>query len=193
MKNFKTKKIIIKKSQSNSRIDQALTQQINEYSRTQIKLLLQNKNVRNDKKIITEASYKVKKDEVYYITLPEKKDSQYEPQNISLNILFEDQDLIVLNKPAGMVTHPGPGNQKNTLVNALLYHTNKNLSLINKNQRPGIVHRLDKDTSGLIVIAKNDQSHLHLSKQFKEHTISRKYISVVWGIPTIKNINGFIN
>ena len=100
--------------------------------------------------------YKIKEGEIYYVRIPIKIESNIESQKIPLNIIFEDTDILVINKPAGMVTHPAPGNQNYTLVNALLYHTKKKLSSVNSSNRPGIIHRLDKDTSGLIVVAKNN-------------------------------------
>ena len=117
---------------------------------------------------------------------------KYEPEELNLEIIYEDEDLLVINKKAGMVTHPAPGNENGTLVNALLYYTKNKLSKINNNSRPGIVHRLDKDTSGLMVVAKNDYTHLSLSEQFKLHTITRKYQALVWGIPNNQLIEGYI-
>ena len=192
MSNFETKKIVINKSQSNKRLDQALTQLTVKYSRSQIKILLLNKNVKIANKIITNASYKVKEGEIFYINIPKIITSRYESEKIPLNIIFEDNDILIVNKPAGIVTHPAPGNQNNTLVNALIYHTKNNLSSVNDISRPGIVHRLDKDTSGLLVIAKNNLSHIDLVRQFKEHSIIRKYYALVWGIPNNQIIKGYI-
>ena len=192
MQLFKIKKIIIDKSQTNKRLDQVLTKLIGKYSRSQIKILLQNKNVKISNKIIINASYKVKEGEIFNVKIPKIIPSNFEPQKIPLNIIYEDNDLLVINKPPGIVTHPAPGNQNNTLVNALLYHTKNNLSSINDSNRPGIVHRLDKDTSGLLVVAKNNLSHFNLSKQFKEHSIIRKYYAIVWGMPQNQIIKGYI-
>jgi len=192
MQRFKIKKIIIDNSQTNNRLDQALTNLIGECSRSQIKILLQNNNVKISNKIITNASYKVKEGEIYYVRIPIKIESNIESQKIPLNIIFEDTDILVINKPAGMVTHPAPGNQNYTLVNALLYHTKKKLSSVNSSNRPGIIHRLDKDTSGLIVVAKNNLSHLDLANQIKERSLQRKYFAIVWGVPQNQIIKGYI-
>lgn len=192
MQKYETQTVIIDKSQTNKRLDLVLTQLIGKYSRSHIKILLLNENVKISDKIITDPSYKVKEGEKFTILFPKIIPSSYNPQKISLNIIFEDNDLIVVNKPAGMVTHPAPGNKDNTLVNALLYHTKNNLSSINDNNRPGIVHRLDKDTSGLLVIAKNNLTHFNLAKQFEKHTITRKYYAIVWGLPQNQTIHGFI-
>ena len=192
MQLFKTKKIIIDKSQTNKRLDQVLTKSIVKYSRSQIKILLQNKNVKTSNKIITNASFKVKEGQIFFINIPKTIPPNYEPQEIPLSIMYEDKDILVINKPAGMVTHPAPGNQNNTLVNALLYYTKNNLSSINDTRRPGIIHRLDKDTSGLLVIAKNNLCHFDLAKQFKNHSITRKYYAIVWGVPQNQIIKGFI-
>jgi len=123
--------------------------------------------------------YKVKAGDTFKIIIEEKKPNIIKPENIPLDIVYEDKDLAIINKPAGLVVHPAPGNFEHTLVNALLYHF-KNLSDVNP-QRPGIVHRLDKETSGLLVIAKNNAAHLSLSKQFARHTIKRKYLAIVKG------------
>ena len=192
MKKFYTHKIKINKDQNFKRLDQALTKLLDKFTRSQVKILLQNQNVKKGEKIISEASYKVKEGEEYIIVIPNTQQTTYQPENIPLNIKYEDEDIIVINKVAGMVTHPATGNQSSTLVHALLNHTNNQLSSINENNRPGIVHRLDKDTSGLIVIAKNNFAHLKLSNQFKDHSISRKYIAIVWGTPQNQKIEGYI-
>ena len=193
MQKFETHTITINKTQNKKRLDQALTYLLEKFSRSQIKILLLNENIKKTGKIITDASYKVKEGEIFTISIPKNIPSSYDPEDIPLNIIFEDNDIIVVNKSAGMVTHPAPGNQSNTLVNALLYHTNNHLSSVNENNRPGIIHRLDKDTSGLLVIAKNNIAHLNLSNQFKNHTIVRKYLAVVWGVPNNQTIKGYIN
>ena len=185
--------IKINKSQNKKRLDQALTNLLNKYSRSQIKILLLNKNVKKSNKIITDASYKVVEGEDYTISIPYINSSNFKAEDIPLDIVFEDNDIIVVNKPHDMVTHPAPGNSEKTLVNALLHYTNNNLSTIGQNNRPGIVHRLDKNTSGLIVIAKNNLSHSYLSDQFRSHTIKRKYYALVWGVPNNQTIKGYIS
>ena len=183
-------KIIINKEQNLQRLDQALAK-LSNFTRSQIKILLENGSIKNSNNISKEASYRVKEGEKYFVNLPSYKEEKFEAEKIKLNIVFEDQDIIIINKNSGMVTHPAPGNYSGTLVNALLDYTKNNLSDINNN-RPGIVHRLDKDTSGLLVIAKNNESHLYLSEQFKEHNISRKYKALVWGVPNNQIIEGYI-
>ncbi len=123
--------------------------------------------------------------------IPKLQDSYINPENIQLNIVYEDNDLLVVNKPQGMVVHPAAGNRDGTLVNALLYHCKDSLSGINGVIRPGIVHRIDKDTSGLLIIAKNDVSHLNLANQIKEHSFLRKYVGIVYG--HFKETVGIIN
>jgi len=192
MQKFYTHKIKINKEQNLARLDQALAKLLDKVTRSQIKILLQNHNIRKADNIITEASQKVKEGEVYSVSIPSIQQTSYKPENIPLDIKYEDENIIIVNKIAGMVTHPAPGNQNGTLVHALLNHTSDKLSSINKNNRPGIVHRLDKDTSGLIIIAKDNFTHLHLSEQFKNHSISRKYKAIVWGIPKNQMIEGYI-
>jgi len=193
MQKFEIKKVTIDKLQNNKRLDKSLTLLLNDYSRTHIKILLLNQNVKKSNKIITNPSYKVKEGEIYQISIPKIKENIFNPQNIPLNIVFEDKNIIIVNKPAGLVTHPAPGNKDQTLLNGLLFHTKNKLSSINDNEnRPGIVHRLDKDTSGLIVIAKNNNSHIFLAKQFKDHSINRKYQAIVWGVPRNQIIKGYI-
>ena len=192
MQKFYTHKIKINKEQNFKRLDQALTILLNKSTRSQVKILLQNHHIKKENKIITDAAYKVREGEVYIVSIPDKQQTSYKAENIPLKITYEDEDIIIINKIAGMVTHPAPGNQSGTLVHALINHTNNQLSDLNDNSRPGIVHRLDKDTSGLIVIAKNNYAHQHLANQFKKHSISRKYKAVVWGIPKNQKIVGYI-
>ena len=136
-------------------------------------------------------NYKLRGGEIITVNYPPIKASECVPQNIPLDIIYEDNDIIVINKPSGMVVHPAPGNPDGTLVNALLYHCKDSLSGIGGTMRPGIVHRIDKDTSGLLVVAKNDLAHLSLSGQLKTHSVSRVYYAVVCG--NIKSDTGTIN
>ena len=124
---------------------------------------------------------KVAPGKIYAIDLPDPQPIEARPQNIPLDIVYEDDDLLVVNKPKGMVVHPAPGNRSGTLVNALLYHCGSSLSGINGVLRPGIVHRIDKDTSGLLLVAKNDMAHASLAHQIKEHSLTREYAAVVYG------------
>lgn len=124
---------------------------------------------------------KVVPGKIYAIDLPDPQPIEARPQNIPLDIVYEDDDLLVVNKPKGMVVHPAPGNRSGTLVNALLYHCGSSLSGINGVLRPGIVHRIDKDTSGLLLVAKNDMAHASLAHQIKEHSLTREYAAVVYG------------
>jgi 23S rRNA pseudouridine1911/1915/1917 synthase len=126
------------------------------------------------------AHHKLKENDEIFVEVPHQEKFDVKPQDIALDIIYEDDDLLVVNKPCGMVTHPAPGNYSDTLVNALAHHCGQ-LSDINKPLRAGIVHRLDKDTSGLLLVAKNNQAHMKLAKQFKDHSISRKYIALVEG------------
>ena len=126
-------------------------------------------------------NYKISKGDAVEITLPEPEPCEALPENIPLDIVYEDDDIIVINKPVGMVVHPAAGNPTGTLVNALLYHCGASLSGVGGVVRPGIVHRIDKDTSGLLVVAKNDEAHLHLSAQLKEHHVSRIYTAIAVG------------
>ena len=191
MEKFYSHKLIINKEQNQLRLDQALTK-ISNFTRSQIKILILNGNVKKNEQIITEASYRVKIGEEYILNITVSGEEKFEAEDIPLDIFFEDNDIIIINKFAGIVTHPAPGNNSGTLVNALLNHSKNNLSNINDNNRPGIVHRLDKETSGLMVIAKNNEAHLKLAEQFKDHSISRKYKAIVWGIPNNQMIEGYV-
>ena len=192
MSDFYNLKVNINKAQSTMRLDKALTNILDKFSRSHIKILIENGNVKKNKKIINEPSYLVKEGEIFEVSLTYNRSKKYDPEELNLEIIYEDKDLLVINKQAGMVTHPAPGNETGTLVNALLYYTKNKLSKINNVSRPGIVHRLDKDTSGLMVIAKNDYTHLSLSEQFKLHNITRKYQALVWGVPHNQLIEGYI-
>ncbi|MBI29546.1 MAG: RNA pseudouridine synthase [Pelagibacteraceae bacterium] len=192
MTNFKKIICKINKNHTGQRLDQALTGLSKNLSRSQIKILLDNGNIKKSNKEFYDASYKVKYGEKFYMNIPLAHEDKFKSQKIPLDIIFEDEDIIVVNKKVGMVMHPAPGNKENTLVNALLHHTKNKLSGFGLTNRPGIVHRIDKDTSGLVVVAKNDYSHLSLSKQFKEHTINRKYHALVWGLPKKNKITGYI-
>lgn len=132
--------------------------------------------------VLVKSGVKINNSDVITGCFPIPRESHIKPENIALNILYEDDDLVIINKPAGMIVHPGAGNRSGTLVNALLYHC-KSLSGINGILRPGIVHRLDKNTSGILVVAKNDISHVNLSRQFEKKEIQRIYHAFVWGVP----------
>ena len=192
MNEFYNLKLTINKQLSSQRLDKVLVSKLEGYSRTQIKTLILNGNVSLDEKEIKDPSYITKENENYIINIILKQESKHSAENIDLNIIFEDTDLIVINKPPNLVMHPAPGNESGTLVNALMHYTNNQLSNLDDNSRPGIVHRLDKDTSGILVVAKNNNVHINLAEQFKEHTISRRYKAIVWGTPDNQSIEGYI-
>ena len=192
MNEFYNLKLTINKQLSSQRLDKVLVSKLEGYSRTQIKTLILNGNVSLDEKEIKDPSYITKENENYFINIILKKETKHSAENIDLNIIFEDEDLIVINKPPNLVMHPAPGNESGTLVNALMHYTNNQLSNLDDNSRPGIVHRLDKDTSGILVVAKNNNVHINLAEQFKEHTISRRYKAIVWGTPDNQSIEGYI-
>lgn len=162
----------------NGRLDKACSEIFSDYSRSQIKQLLDGGNITVNGKT-EKAKYKVKSGDVIRLEEPETKTLELRPENIPLDIVYEDDDVIVINKPQGMVVHPAPGHDEHTLVNALLYHCP--LSTINGTFRPGIVHRIDKDTSGLLMVAKNDKAHQSLAKQLKDKTNIREYVALVHG------------
>ena len=157
-------------------------------SRSNMQKLLEDGRVKRGEKII-KANYKVRAGEIFVVDIPEPEPIEAVPENIPLDIIYEDDDVVVLNKARGMVVHPAPGNYTGTLVNALLYHCS-NLSGINSAIRPGIVHRLDKDTSGIMIVAKNDAAHISLSQQIQSKTAVRTYLAVVRG--NIKTDSGTI-
>ena len=175
-------KFLVRKKDNGKRLDVFLSEQIDYLTRSNIKKTIESKNVKINKKITDSPSKKVKANDTVIFELIIKRSDKLLPNKIKLDIRFEDKDILIINKPKGMVVHPGAGNYKNTLANALVYKYKNELSNINGELRPGIVHRIDKETSGLLVIAKNNLSHSNLGKQFSEHSIKRKYLSLVWGV-----------
>ena len=162
------------------RIDKFLKEELEDISRTLIQDLIKGENILVNGKAV-KANYNLKQNDEIKVTILDPEVSDIVPQDIPLDIYYEDEDVIVINKPSGMVVHPGCGNYDNTLVNALMYHC-KDLSSINGVIRAGIVHRIDKDTSGLLVSCKNDMAHRHLSEQFYNKTVTRKYYALVHGV-----------
>ncbi len=192
MNDFYNLKISINKQLSSQRLDKVLVKCLNSYSRTQIKNIILNGNVLKDNVEIKDPSYITKENEDYDISIFFVQKKEHKPEDIKLNIIYEDESLLVINKPHNLVMHPAPGNESGTLVNALMYYTKNKLSNLDDNSRPGIVHRLDKDTSGILVIAKNNTTHINLAEQFKDHSISRRYKAIVWGSPDSQTIEGYI-
>jgi len=173
--------LIVDENNQNKRVDVFLSKYEKKISRTKIKNLIEKGYLEINNLKVLEPSKKVNIKDKIKLEVPELKKLEIKPYKYKLDIIYEDNDVMVINKPAGLVVHPGAGNFDNTLVNALINYDKKNLSSINDELRPGIVHRLDKDTSGVIIVAKNNFAHTHLSKQFNEHSIDRKYIALVWG------------
>jgi len=167
-------------SDENKRIDSYLAEKVDGYSRSYMQKLIDDNHVRVNGKEI-KSNYKLKERDVVDIIIPDVQPLDVKAEKIALDIVYEDDDIVVINKPQGMVVHPAHGNYTGTIVNALLDHCD-NLSGINGVVRPGIVHRIDKDTSGVIVIAKTNEAHLSLSAQLKDHTINRRYIALLEGI-----------
>ena len=162
-----------------TRIDVFLAENMEDLSRSGVQKLIDEGMITlNGGK--TKANYKLREKDVIDVTVPEVKEVEILPENIPLDILYEDEDVIVVNKPQGMVVHPAPGHTSGTLVNALMFHCGDDLSGINGEKRPGIVHRIDKDTSGVLMVAKNDMAHQSLAAQLAEHSITRKYNAVVY-------------
>jgi len=163
------------------RIDLFLSNYFPDFSRTQIKKMIKSGNIRVNN-FLVKPSYQLDGNETidYFIPLPQNENTKLKAQKIDLNIIYEDASIIAINKPPGLVVHPGNGNEDGTLVNGLLNYFDK-LSNINGDNRPGIVHRLDKNTSGVILIAKTNQAHKHLSYQFEKRLIEKKYFAITWG------------
>ncbi|WP_370312555.1 RluA family pseudouridine synthase [Sagittula sp.] len=170
------------------RLDKALARDVPEaaaLSRTRLGRLIAEGAVTREGAPLTDPKAKVAEGDVLEIAVPAAEEYDVVPQDIPLEIVFEDADLLVVNKPAGMVVHPAPGTPDGTLVNALLHHFGGDLSGVGGEKRPGIVHRIDKDTSGLLVVAKSDRAHHGLAKQFEKHTARRAYLAVVHGVPDV--------
>lgn len=180
-------RIVVTEAEAGMRADVALAQLLDITRSNMQKLLEEGRALRGSK--VVKANYKLRSGDVIDITLPEPQPLDVQPENIHLDIIYEDEDVVVINKARGMVVHPAAGNYNGTLVNALLYHC-KNLSGINGVIRPGIVHRLDKDTSGIMICAKNDMAHVSLSEQIQNKTAQRTYLAVVRG--NIKTDSGVI-
>lgn len=177
-----TIKFSVDAKNSGKRLDIFLAENVKELTRSHLKKLITNKQVKLNESVFSTPSTKIKYKDNIQINIIQNDIQDLAPNRVKLNIIYEDKDILIINKPKGMVVHPGAGNYVNTLVNALLFKYKKNLSNINGNLRPGIVHRLDKETSGLIVVAKNNLAHSNLSNQFSEHTIKRKYLCLAWGV-----------
>jgi 23S rRNA pseudouridine1911/1915/1917 synthase len=174
-------RIIVDKGQSLLRIDKFLMYRVENASRNRIQNAIELGNVLVNEKTV-KASYKVKPLDVISVVLPHPPcDTEVYPENIPLDIVYEDDDVLVVNKPAGLVVHPGYNNYTGTLVNGLVYHFQQLPTLPGNDGRPGLVHRIDKDTSGLLLISKNERAMTWLARQFFEHTITRKYLALVWG------------
>lgn len=167
---------------SGIRIDRYLSEKNDQLSRSYLQKLLKEQGITVNGREV-KANYKVQAGDEILISLPDLSEPDILPEDIPLDILYEDQDVMVVNKPKGMVVHPSAGHTSGTLVNAILFHCHGNLSGINGVMRPGIVHRIDKDTTGALLICKNDAAHRALAEQLKEHSIKRRYRAVVWGNP----------
>jgi len=179
--------IIASTETAGMRLDKLLSEALPDVSRSRLKALIKDGHViataGSAEKIIISPSYSVKLGDIFEVRTPEAEDPDPQAENIPLDVTFEDEHLIVVNKPTGMVVHPAPGSPTGTLVNALLYHCGDSLSGIGGVKRPGIVHRIDKETSGLIVVAKHDKAHNGLATQFADHSIERRYVAVCKGMP----------
>ena len=167
------------KKQVGQRIDKYIALNLREFSRSKIIQLIKSSNITVNNNVV-DPDYKISLGDHISVNIQLANETPIIGENIKLNIVYEDKDLIVINKPAGIVMHPGAGNKTGTIVNALINHCGDELKFVGDAQRPGIVHRIDKDTSGLVVIAKNDFTHKHLSDQFAAHSIERVYIAVCW-------------
>ena len=182
----------IKSSHSGWRLDRALADAVPTLSRERLKALIRSGALQSEASVaVRDPALKVRGQEAYRLTIPEPTPAHNEPQDIPLRVVFEDEHLLVVDKPAGLVVHPAAGNPDGTLVNALLHHCGGSLSGIGGVARPGIVHRIDKDTSGLLVVAKTDVAHEGLAKQFAAHSIERRYLAIVAGLP--KTAEGIVD
>ena len=169
------------KKNEGQRLDKYISANLQQFSRSKITQLIKSSNVRVNNKIV-DPDYKITLGDIITLKAKISEKLNIAGENIKLNIIYEDKDLIVINKPTGIVMHPGAGNKTGTIVNALIEHCGEDLKFVGDSQRPGIVHRIDKDTSGLVVVAKNDFTHKHLSDQFAAHSIDRVYIAICWNV-----------
>jgi|TARA_B110000027_G_scaffold32176_1_gene35689 23S rRNA pseudouridine1911/1915/1917 synthase len=185
---------IVKESENNLRVDVLINKREELISRTRIKNLILKEKLKLNGEIIKSPSKKVNIGDRLDLEIPKPEEASLKPYNYKLEIIHEDEDLLVINKPAGIIMHPGAGNSDQTIVNALVHYDKDSLSTIGDELRPGIVHRIDKNTSGLVVIAKNNETHENLSKQFSDHTITRIYQLLIWGKlrPSSGKIDTFI-
>jgi len=183
-------KFLIKEENTDARLDVILTKLIPDLTRSNLKKIIELKQVKINDHVEKSPSKKLKTNDVIEINLIPVEETKILPTKIKLDIVHEDKDILIINKPAGMVVHPGAGNYERTLVNALIYKYKNKLSDVNGTTRPGIVHRIDKETSGLLVVAKNNKSHSNLGKQFSDHTIQRTYQALAWGV--LRPLNGRI-
>ena len=188
--NNKTIKFVVEEKNAGQRLDVLLSEKIADLTRSNLKKIIELGNVKVNDLLTLLPSKKVKFDDSINISFKLNEKIEIKASKISLDIIYEDSDLLIVNKPVGMVVHPGAGNYEKTLVNALIYKYKNKLSDINGTLRPGIVHRIDKETSGLLVVAKNNLAHSSLGKQFSDHTIDRRYLALVWGV--LRPLNGKI-
>ena len=186
--------LIVESGENNLRVDVFINKREQLISRTRIKNLILKEKLKLNGKIIKSPSKKISTGDDIILQIPQSKEASLKPYDFKLEIIYEDEDLLVINKPAGIIMHPGAGNYDETIVNALMYYNKDSLSTIGDELRPGIVHRIDKDTSGLIVVAKNNEAHENLSLQFSKHTITRVYQLLIWGKlrPSSGKIDTFI-
>ncbi len=189
-----TQKLVCDKISSGERLDIFLSKKINSLTRSNIKNIIKSSNVKINGDKTFSQSKKIKENDVVEINFIRKTFEFIQPSKKKINIIFEDKDIVIVDKPQGMVVHPGAGNKLDTLVNILVNKYKKELSNISGELRPGIVHRIDKETSGILVIAKNNFTHSNLGEQFSNHTIKRKYLALVWGVlrPLSGRIKTFI-
>ena len=173
--------LIVEENENNLRVDVLINKREELISRTRIKSLILKEKLKLNDEIIRSPAKKVIVGDRLTLQIPEPKETSLKPYDYKLEIIYEDKDLLVINKPAGIIMHPGAGNYDNTIVNALIHYNKDSLSTIGDELRPGIVHRIDKNTSGLVVVAKNNETHENLSKQFSDHTIIRAYQLLIWG------------
>jgi 23S rRNA pseudouridine1911/1915/1917 synthase len=183
MDTIDTKLVIVDEDGAGTRLDKFLSDRLPDFSRSRIQALLAQGHLTLQGVAITDAAMKVKSGQKFHLVIPIPAPSHMLAQAMDLDIIYEDEDVIVINKQAGLTVHPAPGNRDMTLVNALLAHCGESLSGIGGVERPGIVHRIDKDTTGLLVVAKNDAAHNHLSAQLATRTLKRTYRAICWGTP----------